>query len=154
MFKLIQSGPTGGDCTAPYDVSMDKTYTIKEFVDEILVNYPKEWGYIRVPDSIFGSPGLEYRDGKIISGYDDRWLIIQNHIISSVKASGGWSRMDYIITIISDESDEVTSANEERSKQLAIIESFLRKDCQSLSFREAKAIVWMLYEVYKQINPQ
>ena len=36
MFRLIISGPTRSDCTAPYDVVLDRAYTVAEFIETVL----------------------------------------------------------------------------------------------------------------------
>ena len=76
MFRLIVAGPIGGDETRPYYVDLDRKYTVRQLIDEILLNN-REWGYIasQFPE--------EYLDRKI----------------KCVHASGGWSRMEYIITL-------------------------------------------------------
>lgn len=103
MFRLIQSTPESGDCTCGYKVLLDKEYTVKEFVDTVLTEKNKEWGYIGIynPSDFFGRTSgnlcIEYRYGKITTenfGND-----ILNKKIMSVSASGGWSRMDYILHI-------------------------------------------------------
>lgn len=40
MFRFIDAGPTGGDYTAPYDIMLDRKYTVGEFIDTVyfLVN--------------------------------------------------------------------------------------------------------------------
>ena len=48
MFRLIQSTPEAGDCTCGYKVLLDKEYTVREFVDMVLSENNKEWGYIGI----------------------------------------------------------------------------------------------------------
>ena len=48
MFTLIQCTPTRGDCTAGYEVDLDKEYTLQEFIDAILTNKKDEWGEIKI----------------------------------------------------------------------------------------------------------
>lgn len=93
MFKLKQAGREGGDCTAPYDVILDKEYTVKEFV-ETVVSRDGEWGYIGIAakGSIFGDPHCEYKWGKLLYDLPEE---IHNKKVISAKAHGGWSRMDY-----------------------------------------------------------
>lgn len=43
MFTLTQSTPTAGDCTSGYKVTLDKEYTLQEFIDAVLTN-KGEWG--------------------------------------------------------------------------------------------------------------
>ena len=44
MFTLIQCTPTRGDCTAGYEVDLDKAYTLQEFIDAILTNKKRRVG--------------------------------------------------------------------------------------------------------------
>ena len=99
MFRFIQSTPESGDCTCGYKVLLDKEYTVQEFVDMVLSERNKEWGYISIyyPSDFFESPCIEYRRGEIIS--DKFGNDILNKKIMSVSASGGWSRMDYALHI-------------------------------------------------------
>jgi len=99
MIKLTQNTPTGGDCTAGYAVTLDKEYTVCELVNEILTR--KEWGYIRICNEgqvrfECGSPNCEYRQDKLLTEMSSEVL---NMKVKSVMASGGWSRMDYIIKL-------------------------------------------------------
>lgn len=97
MFKLKQAGRERGDCTAPYDVILDKEYTVKEFI-ETVVSRDREWGYIgiAVKGSIFGDPHCEYKWGKLLYDLPEE---IHNKKVISVKADGGWSRMDYLLEV-------------------------------------------------------
>ena len=103
MFRLNQSTPEAGDCTCGYKVLLDKEYTVQEFVDTVLTEKNKEWGYIGIYDpSDFigrtsGSLCIEYRYGEIKSEKFRNDILSQ--IILSVSASGGWSRMDYVLHI-------------------------------------------------------
>jgi len=97
MIKLIQNTKTFGDETAGYSVELTKDYTVKEFVDEV-VSDKKEWGYIGIESkgSFFGDPNCEYKWGKLLTELPSE--ILPNKI-KSVKASGGWSRMDYLLVL-------------------------------------------------------
>ena len=59
MFQLSRSGPERGDCTAPYTVTLDKKYTVRTFIKEVLKS-KDEWGYIGIENengkSVFGDP--------------------------------------------------------------------------------------------------
>lgn len=99
MFEFVQTGPTAGDETAPYDVILDKTYTVQEFINTVITKLSGEWGYIGVKnpkDPFFGEPHCEYKWGKLLSSMPDDIL---TKTIRSAKASGGWSRMDYILVL-------------------------------------------------------
>lgn len=89
MIKLKQCTQTGGDCTAGYDVFMDRQYVVGEFVNEILLRNG-EWGYIHV----FGGESVEYRYGSALSTFSEFYA---SQLILRAKASGGYSRMDYTL---------------------------------------------------------
>lgn len=95
MFKRIQSARAGSDCTAPYSIVLEKEYTVEEFINAALHEYDNEWGYFGVFDgkSVFGNPECEYSNGSVLNTLPDD--ILRSKIVS-VKASGGWSRMDYM----------------------------------------------------------
>lgn len=88
--KFHQTAPTGGDCTAPYDVTDYQSKTAAEFVNEVLETQPDEWGYIELSSG----KSIEYKHGVLLNEVPDRWKDIK---IDHVKAAGGWSRMDYLI---------------------------------------------------------
>lgn len=108
MFKFEKTGDERRDCTTPYRVILDKEYTVKEFITTVMINYANEWGYIGIKsdrDVWFGDPHIEYSHGKIlrvasITGID---FPLEAKVLS-VKAEGGWSRMDYILIIQTDEN--------------------------------------------------
>ena len=97
MFKLVQSGPTGGDGTASYDILLNGEYTVGQFINDVLLD-KREWGYIGIHDgcSIFGNPKCEYRYGELISNLPDEYLTLG---VTNAKAGGGWSLMNYILTV-------------------------------------------------------
>ena len=101
MFEFIQKSVIRSDCTASFDVKLDKLYTVDLFIDEVLSTRPNEWGYIGIfkpgISYIFGDPNCEYRYGEIITDRlpDD----ILHKVIKAVRADGGYSRMDYIIKV-------------------------------------------------------
>lgn len=96
MFKRKQSGSTGGDCTAPYSVELDHRYTLQEFIDAVIQNYPTEWGSFELyemgkwrPYKAFG-----YKRGILENEIP---VELANKPVARVTASGGWSNMDYMI---------------------------------------------------------
>lgn len=107
MFRLIKKGKERGDCTAPYEVELDKEYTVLEFIQTVLSNNPNEWGYIGIKSNdkdgiIFGKPKCEYSYGKILGGIETLPLLFLeflNDKVLSVSADGGWSRMDYLLEV-------------------------------------------------------
>ena len=89
--KFIQTHPTGSDETAPYDVILDKECTVREFIDAVLKR--NEWGRIKIKN---GSC-IEYRRNEVIS--NDMTENDMACVINKVRASGGWSNMDYYLEI-------------------------------------------------------
>ena len=94
MFKFRQIRPEGSDCTAPYEIILDKEYTVREFIETVLTELPREWGYfgIKKDGTAYGDPYCEYRGGQLLSRLPEELL---DQEINYVTAFGGWSRMDY-----------------------------------------------------------
>ena len=99
MFKFIHTNGPYSDCMSDYDIELDKSYTVGEFIETVLKEKPKEWGYIGIykKGKIFGDPVCEYRYEKLITEPLPEEFLIQD--IKEIKASGGWSRMDYLIKL-------------------------------------------------------
>ena len=101
MIEFTRRTAVRSDCTAGYSVRLDKPYTVRELVDEILSTQADDWGYIGIfrpgISYIFGDPNCQYRYGKLITDPlpDD----VLGRTIKEVRADGGWSRMDYIIKL-------------------------------------------------------
>lgn len=87
-----------GDATAWYDVTNWKSRTVGEFIQEVLSEYPKDWG--RIDIGHWNSTGenfkgeCEYVRGKIREEMPKDALDIE---IKSIVANGGWGMMDYVI---------------------------------------------------------
>ena len=86
--KFIQTHGMGGDCTAPYDIE-DYKEIVADFVGEVLNKYKGEWGYFEINYTHY-----EFRYGELLNDIPSNIL---SKRIASVKASGGYSRMDYYI---------------------------------------------------------
>ena len=99
MFTLMASTPVGGDCTCGYHVFLDKKYTVGEFIETVLRERPGEWGYIGIKKkkSTFGDPHCEYSHGRLTT--DSLPEDVLNKVVKNVTSSGGWSRMDYLISV-------------------------------------------------------
>lgn len=97
MFKLTQLRPEGTDCTAPYSVELNGDYTVASFVQDVLKD-KTEWGYIGIDNGKFGfgDPNVKFRHGKLLSTLPSKYLDMK---VTKAKASGGWSRMDYLLTV-------------------------------------------------------
>lgn len=101
MFRFKNKRNESSDATAMYDVLLDKKYTVREFIVEVLEIHTKDWGYIGIKaenNIFFGNPRIEYRYGKLIQGTDLSDFPL-NSTIKSIFAAGGWSRMDYVIEL-------------------------------------------------------
>lgn len=103
MLTFIQTHATGSDCTAPYDVKLDKPYTVGEFINEVLTTRSNEWGDFTVKNKKGWYVRIEYRygeidtlDGHIVTKLPDDLCALP---VKDVKASGGWSNMDYDLMI-------------------------------------------------------
>lgn len=102
MFRLIQTSDTRGDCTASYDVQLDKEYTVKEFLETVLTQKADEWGafylMVRSKKLFWQNPSCEYKNGNrvgpawasILARYGSRRIV-------RACSDGGWTRMDYYI---------------------------------------------------------
>ena len=101
MFTLIQCTPTGYDCTVGYRVNLDKEYTLQEFIDAILTNKKDEWGGIKIVKRNcpwYSRPCIDYKYGNITNKPNIPEKVF-SYKVKSVTAHGGWSSMDYIVTL-------------------------------------------------------
>jgi hypothetical protein len=99
MIKLTQCTQTFGDCSAGYEVFMDKQYTVRGFINEVLKR--EEWGEIRVVyknQTRFerGNPFCEYKNDSIVAEMPVDCL---DKIVIKAAAHGGWSNMDYALSV-------------------------------------------------------
>lgn len=95
--KFTQIGKTMCDETTPYEVTGQKSRTVREFIEEVLEEKPNEWGYISVGGHFFQprkKGSCEYRYGKLLSEMPEELLDVE---IREILAYGGWTRMDYTI---------------------------------------------------------
>ena len=103
VFKFIRSTPVGGDCTCGYEIKLERSYTVKDFIDTVLAERADEWGYIGIYDPYnfagrhFGNPNMEYSHGKIVTSNFTEDILRKE--VKDVSASGGWSRMDYVLKV-------------------------------------------------------
>lgn len=101
-FKLSTALYSSSDATCGYELYFIKPCTLKQFIEDVISN-KKEWGYIGIQlkdkATIFGDPYIEYRWGKLLSKFPGELLDKQIDIKAKHKASGGWSRMDYLVRL-------------------------------------------------------
>ena len=94
-------GPLGG--TAPYNIVLHKKCTVREFVEYVL-NTKDDWGYIGIynpeRNPFFGYPNIQYSCGILKAGsiVEDFGEFLDKPV-TKATASGGWSRMDYILYV-------------------------------------------------------
>lgn len=101
MFTLTQRTQIFGDCTAGYRVDLDKEYTLQEFIDAILTNKKDDWGEIKIAKrncAWYLYPHIDYRYGDVIS-HPNIPEEAFGYKVKSATARGGWSVMDYFITL-------------------------------------------------------
>ncbi len=99
MFKLVQSGPTGGDETAMHSVQFSGPIpTLGEFMEDLIANHSGDWGCLDIRDEHANKiGGAFYSHGTFES--DNIPDVIKKHRIQRISASGGWSRMDYLVKV-------------------------------------------------------
>jgi hypothetical protein len=91
MFQLKQTTPTGGDCTAGYDVILDKKYAFEEFINTVLSR--NEWGTIYINKG----NNYKYKADKLLSELNSDDL---TKTVFKATCVGGWSMMDYYVETI------------------------------------------------------
>lgn len=121
MFRLIQTSDTRGDCTASYDVQLDKEYTVKEFLETVLTQKANEWGafylMVRSKKLFWQNPSCEYKNGNriglawasILTRYGSRRIV-------RACSDGGWTRMDYYIWLDEKPKEAAKPREEQKMK--------------------------------------
>lgn len=88
------------ECTGKYDISMDHPYTVKEFIDDMLSQFPDEWGSIQLykRGEIWGDNIVrcEYEYGRLVSSLPEKYMEREVYI---AEARAGFSRMDITLTL-------------------------------------------------------
>ncbi len=104
-FRFIEDGPERGDCTAPYRIDLGNTpYTVEDFINEILTDHARDWGKI----TVYSPSGkavyvARYKYGTLLGFPANNLMVFR---IDHVFADGGWTRMDYSITVKTPEDFE------------------------------------------------
>ena len=108
--KFKGMGKEYSDCTAEHFYEVVGNPTVRELCDDIITN-KGEWGYIGIHNKdagfmggLFGDPCIEYYHGIYV---DENRKEIQFNIpdecankkVVRVRASGGWSCMNYLLEV-------------------------------------------------------
>lgn len=99
MIKYIQTSEVFGDCSANYDVRLDKPHTVGEFINLVLIERKGEWGKFEIYNpnvSWLDYEKYEYRHGVLNDTLSKE--IFEKRIIS-IEAQGGWTHMDYLLKL-------------------------------------------------------
>lgn len=102
--RFKQTGPERGDCTTPYEVVLDRTYTVGEMITAIHTENEQEFGSIKTyeGEAPFWGIGKEkvlevhYGSGHIKTLTGDRTIL--DKPVTKVVADGGWGQMHYFIS--------------------------------------------------------
>lgn len=101
MFKIVQTGKSRDDGTAPFEVILFHEITVREFIQEVLA-CSDDWGYIRIEKGLpFAStPCCPYNRGRVLTNaylpFDEADM---GKTVVSARADGGLNRMDYWLTV-------------------------------------------------------
>lgn len=105
VFTRRYKGPSSKDQTAPYYVNLKRKATVKEFIEAVLSG-DAEWGNITIRTENQGQASekanISFSDGRTRTS--DETEKYMDCIVTHATAVGGWSRMDYMLTIESEES--------------------------------------------------
>ena len=94
----FHTGHMGGDASSAYQITLQRTFTVKEFVERVL-NELGEWGKIEVvlPDRTTVA-WLKYSHGDI-TNESSNFASYYDHTIESVSGYGGWSHSNFYIEV-------------------------------------------------------
>ena len=151
--KCTGSGPMGGDCTSSYSfevIDKNNLPTVGQIVEDALSN-KGEWGRIEIPE-IKDSEGwsgicVGYQNGKL-NGANFEPSVLERKV-KRVSGHGGWSAMDYTLTLAKSKEEEEKEELEEKLKIFQTAYSILR-DKIKIENNEIKLLVtndegWMKY---------
>lgn len=91
QLKYKQLRPTGGDETAPYDVTTNRGCTLKELIEKIKSG--TSFGDMWIYEDYGGYFLKNYQEHPI----EDFPTDLFNKSIKRIASAGGWGRMDYQI---------------------------------------------------------
>ena len=118
--KMICTGGPYSDCTASYDVKLNKKFTVQEFVEMVLEEKPGEWGTVKVCKNLErihenALDVCDYAHGKIKKYFSP--IEMRERKIEKVIAHGGWTNMDYFIKA---EQPETLEEQQQAIKEAAL----------------------------------
>lgn len=101
-FEFI--GTMRGDCFGTRDITtyitMDHPYTVKEFVNDVLRQFPNHWGYIQLykRGEIWGKDVVqcEYEYGHLKTSLPERYI---NREVYKAEVKNGVPSMDITLTL-------------------------------------------------------
>lgn len=93
-------GTMSSDCTTPYYFSMDHPYSVKDFIEDMLAQFPNEWGHIQLykRGEIWGKNIVqcEYEYSRLKTLLPEKYM---NREVYMAEAWAGFSRMDIVLTL-------------------------------------------------------
>lgn len=101
-FEII--GKMRVDCTETRDfttyITMNHPYTVKEFVNDVLRQFPNTWGHIQLykRGEIWGKNIVqcEYEHGHLKTSLPEKYM---NREVYKAEAWNDFSRMDIVLTL-------------------------------------------------------
>ena len=109
LFDFVQTSTVGRDCTCKYKLIFNRTCTVKDFVDNLFNSRSDEWGSIEVRPNIAVGGSIDNVSTQYECGIlrNSSFTDIYDFIITEATASGGWSRMDYVLYVKPNNNTEV-----------------------------------------------
>nr|DAI97883.1 MAG TPA: hypothetical protein [Caudoviricetes sp.] len=99
-FKFVCTGGPYGDCMSSYRVEMSQPCTIAQLIE--FINGQDEWGTVYInPQNWLGHGALAKFEYNNHTQHKPLAMppFFHNKRIKSIKAHGGWSAMDYNVTL-------------------------------------------------------
>lgn len=156
MFKLIQTSDIRGDCSASYDVQLDKEYTVKEFLETVLTQKADEWGtfylIVRSKKLLGQNPSCEYKNGNRVGpAWESILTRYGNRRIVRACSNGGWTLMDYYIWLDEKPKEAAKPREEQKMKnELPTTDSLLVVKVPYFLKQTSRKELWERFLLMKQ----